>query len=64
MRPALIPIPAFCETYLTILDDVALIESSESSVSISTQLENCLWLVLTPAITGVGSDIWCVEIAS
>ena len=49
--------PAFCETYLTIELEVALIESSESSVSIKTQDENCLCGVLTPAITGVGNEI-------
>jgi hypothetical protein len=39
--PALIPIPARCDTYLTIAPDAALIESKSSSVSINTQDENC-----------------------
>ena len=54
IRPPLIPIPAFCETYFTIELAVAFILSKLSSVSINTQLENCLCGVRTPAITGVG----------
>jgi hypothetical protein len=62
--PAPIPIPAFWDTYLTILLVVALILSKLSAVSMSTQDENCLCGVLTPAITGVGKLISKVDIAS
>ena len=44
--------------------DVALIESKLSPVSISTQDENCLCGVRTPAITGVGKLMSKLLIAS
>ena len=64
IEPPPIPIPAFCETYFTIADDVALILSKSSSVSTRTQEENCLCGVRTPAITGVGKLISKLLIAS
>ena len=57
MFPPPTPIPALLDTYLTIAADVALILSKESPHSINTHELNCLILVLTPAMTGVGSDI-------
>ena len=62
--PALMPIPALCETYLTIAPDAALIESKSSSVSIKTHEENWRVGVLTPAIIGVGREILKFEAAS
>ena len=64
IRPALIPMPARCDTYLTIADDVALIESRLSPHSINTHELNWRVGVRTPAIIGVGNDILNNETAS
>ena len=57
MRPALMPIPARCDTYLTMALVVALMESRLSPHSISTQEENWRVGVRTPDIIGVGREI-------
>ena len=63
MRPALMPIPARCETYLTMALEVALIESKLSPHSMSTHELNWREGVRTPAIIGVGKEILNVETA-
>ena len=64
MRPALMPMPARCDTYFTIALVVALMLSRLSSHSISTQLENWRVGVRTPLIIGVGNEILKVDTAS
>ena len=57
IEPAPIPIPAFCEIYLMIAPEVAVILSKESAHSNNTHDEYCLDGVRTPAIIGVGKLI-------
>ncbi|MNP34037.1 hypothetical protein D3C76_1273060 [compost metagenome] len=64
MRPALMPIPARWETYLTMALEVALMESRLSPHSISTQELNWRVGVRTPDMIGVGREILNVETAS
>ena len=64
IRPALIPIPALCATYLPIAISLEKILGKVSSTSTNTQLAYCLIGVLTPAITGVGILILNCDIAS
>ena len=64
MRPALMPMPARCDTYFTIAEAVALMLSKLSSHSINTQDENWRDGVRTPDIIGVGNEILNSEIAS
>ncbi len=64
IRPALMPMPARKDTYLTMAEVVALMESKLSSHSISTHELNCLEGVRTPAIIGVGKEILNKDTAS
>ena len=64
IAPGFKPIPAFFDIYSMIAEVDALIESKVSSHSIKTQEENCLVLVLTPLIIGVGNEILNNDAAS
>ena len=64
MRPPLMPMPARCDTYLTMALVVALTLSRSSSHSISTQELNWRIGVRTPAMMGVGSEILKRDTAS
>ena len=63
MRPALMPMPARCETYLTMALAVALMESKLSPHSMSTHELNWREGVRTPDMMGVGKEILKVETA-